>query len=447
MTSDGGDPQARRLDGGAERLLGALAPLTIDRARDAAEVDLCHRMRHEMAVAMGWARPADHPGGREHDEHDARAVHLVCREAGRIVGCMRIVPPDADGLLPIERDFDLRVPDAGRTVEFGRMVVVPDRRGPGGLGTVAGLFAAGWLESRALGFDSAVAAASPSHIALYRAMGMRVRELAPPRPHMGDVRAPFHVAGMESDFLLREHRGPGSAGRRLTRRGLLAGSVGAAGLVVLGLPAAGAGQSRPRAVGAGPTDRTTLGLIARVVQEGRDLVAVGHLTRLRGLGLASLYTRSPGTISGDPAASDVSLARFTVVVRARIAALRVLGPAISAVGSGTAAIHLLPDGGARLDDTASFAAGRAVASFGVDFQNDLALDGPDNAAASLLVDLTQRQARAFSLDGRRLRIGGAGVPWTLRAAGRGIRSEPSIPRSTIFVSGGLAAGDGRPVGR
>jgi hypothetical protein len=84
-----------------------------------------------------------------------------------------------------------------------------------------------------------------------------------------------------------------------------------------------------------------------------------------------------------------------------------------------------------------------VATFDVDSQNDLALDGPDNATASLHADMTQRRARAFVLGGRRLRIGSAGLVWSLRASGRGVRSEPTIPRSTIFVSGGMALADAR----
>lgn len=257
------------------------------------------------------------------------------------------------------------------------------------------------------------------------------------------------IAGVEDGFAVPNRDGE-EEGRdpRLTRRAILAGSAAAAGgLAVLGLPEPATAGGGARPVGARPTDRTTLGLIGRVDQKGRDLVGVGHLTRLQGLPLGALYTRAPGTISTDPAAADVSLARFTLLVRTRIAALSVIGPAITAVGSGTAAIHLLPAGGARLDDPASFAAGRAVATFTMSFQNDLALDGPDNATVSLHADMLQRRARLFALLGRRLRIGAAGLPWTLRAAGRGVRSEPTLPRSQIFVSGGLAVVDGRPLTR
>ena len=443
-----GDGHDRELDIGSERLLGALAPLSVGRAAGAAELAECGRMRLDTAVAMGWARAEDHPDGREADEHDAAAIQLVCREADRVVGCLRIVSPGAEGLLPIEREHDVRVPVPGRTAELGRLAVVPERRGAASLAAVGGLFAAGWLEARGLGFANVAGSATPANIALYRAMGMRLVELGPPRPGAGGGRAPFLVTGADHPLLRHGVGAPGASREAppLTRRRLLAGTAAAAagGLVVLGLPGAGAAQSRPRAVGTGPTDRTTLGMIARIDQEGRDLVATGHLVRLLGLSFSSLFTRPPGTVSTDPAASDVSLARFTIVVRARIAAISVMGTSITAVGRGTATIHLLPAGGARAGDAASFAAGRPVAGFDVEFQNDLALDGPDNATASLHMDMSQNRARAFAFGGRRLRIGASGLLWSLHAAGRGVRSEPTIPRSTIFVSGGMAVADAQP---
>jgi N-acyl-L-homoserine lactone synthetase len=442
------ETKVARLDRGAERLLAGLRPLTVERARRPEEVDACQRLRYRTAVEMGWIGAEDFPDGRERDEYDDAAIHLVCRERGEIVGCMRIVPPGPHRPLPVERDFDLRVEPAGGAVELGRVATTPELRGAGALPFVAGLFAAGWLECRALGFETAVAAASPSLVSLYRAMGISIRELGPPRLHWGDQRVPFVIDGVESDILL--HGADGAerpAGAPVTRRSLLAGGVAAAGgLVVLGLPGAAAGQAPGRLVGTATTDRTAIGFIGRVDQAGRTLSGLGRLTRVDGLSLTSLSTTPPGTISTDPAAADISLARLTLVVNARIGAVSVLGSAITAVGAGTASIHVLPAGGARFEDPSSFRAGRAVATFALRFQNDLSLDSPDNGSAALTCDLTQRTARAFTLDGRRLRIGAARLPWTLRAAGRGVRTEPTTPRSQFFVSGGLGVVDAEPAG-
>ncbi len=196
-------------------------------------------------------------------------------------------------------------------------------------------------------------------------------------------------------------------------------------------------------MGGGPTDLRTIGLIGRVDQAGRALTAVGRLTRVRGLPIAALSTAAPSTIATDPAAADLGTARFTFIARATIVGLSVLGSSISAVADGTIAIHFLPRGGARIDDPASVAQGRPLATLAGRFQNDLALDSPDNATASLAADLTQRGARAFTVSGRRHRLGRAGLAWTLRASGRGRRLEPSEPRSQIFLSGDLGVADAR----
>lgn len=427
------------LDRRCEALLDGLEPLLVAPAARTEEVLATQRLRFETAVARGWARAEDHPDGLERDGDDGRAIHLVCRDGARMAGSVRLVVADAPGGLPLERDHGVRPPGDGPAIEMGRLVVTTDRRGPAGVPVVAALFAAGWLHARRGGVSRVVAAAAPPLIALYRALGLRLLELGPPIPLAGEDRVPFMVVGADDAVPAPER------GSRITRRALLAGSVAAAGgLAVVGVPSA-VGQGAARGVGTGPTDRATLGLIARVTQEGRELTALGHLTRVRGLPPRALFTRTPATSTNDPAAGDISAARFAVVVSARIRALSALGSSISATGSGTATIHLLAAGGARLDDPSTFALGPAVCTFEVVFQNDLGLDGPDNAAVALLGELTQRRARAFALDGRRMRIGGRGLAWTLRATGRGVRTEPTTPRSTLFVSGGLAVIDAEPV--
>jgi hypothetical protein len=112
---------------------------------------------------------------------------------------------------------------------------------------------------------------------------------------------------------------------------------------------------------------------------------------------------------------------------------------------GTAEVHLLPGGGARLDDPASFGRGTVVAGFTLRFQHILALDSPDNAAATFSADLVQRRARSFTLAGRRYQIGRPGLPWSLRASGRGTRTEPTTPRSKFFMAGDLGVVDAAAV--
>ena len=434
------DETLERLDGAAERILRGVAPLVVERAADD-EVAATHRMRYAAAVEMGWARAESMPDGMERDADDDRAVVLVCRDGTGIAGSARLVVPAPGRPLPTERDFGLE-PLEGAT-DLGRLVLGPEHRGMRSPVVIIGLFARAWLETRALGQRRIVASAPPGLVELYRTLGVRLTELGPPRRHRGVERVPVELAGVEDRPAFAADR----PSRSITRRSLLVSGAAAAagGALVVGVPALAAQGPPPRTVGAPATDRPTIGLIAQVDQVGRELTALGRLTRLQGVPLAALTTRPPGFSSTDPVAADLSLARFTVVARCTIAGLSVLGSSITSISSGRIAVHFLPQGGARLDDPASFASGRAVAIFEGTFQNDLALDSPDNASTSLLADLSQRSARVFVLSGRRHRLGRAGLAWTLRASGRGRRLEPTTPRSQLFMSGDMTLGDGAPL--
>ena len=189
--------ERERLDKLASRALDALAPLSFTIARTPAEIDAVYRMRYECVTGLGWARPEDYPDRRERDQDDAGATHLVCCDAGDLVGSARLVPPLPGRLLPSEREFKVRVDPPGRPVEVGR-VVVPERHRLGRSHLVmAGLFASAWLVARELGYDRVVSTASDQLIALYRGLGLTVIVLAPPRLSWGEQRSLIELAADE----------------------------------------------------------------------------------------------------------------------------------------------------------------------------------------------------------------------------------------------------------
>jgi len=231
----------------------------------------------------------------------------------------------------------------------------------------------------------------------------------------------------------------------VSRRGLLARAGGvAAGVMLVGVAEAAAQGGRPRPVGAGPTDRRSIEFLVQAQQTARDLSVQGWLTHVQGLSPGLLVTGIPPTTSTDPAASDPSSRRLTVVMSARIQSISALGSAITGHGVGRLAIHLLASGGARADDPDSFAAGPAVATFTAAFSHNLALDAPDRAGTTVGAELVQRGARVFTLGGGRRQIGRPGLPWTLRGAGRGERTDPATPRSRFFLSGDMGVIDAEP---
>ena len=310
---------------------------------------------------------------------------------------------------------------------------------------MTGLAARGWLEARSRGFQRVVGIASDEAMALYAGLGMTVTPLGPAGEHWGEQRRPIEIAGADDppSFVgAREPADDAPAPAGVSRRGLLARAGGvAAGVLLVGVAEAGAQGPGVRAVGAGATDRRSIEFLARVQQTGRDLSAVGWLTHVQGLSASQLVTGATPVASTDPAASDPGVRRLTVVVDARLQSISALGTAITGHGVGRAAIHLLPSGGARLDDPASFAAGTAVATFTLSFSHSLAIDSPDRAGATFGADLVQRGARVFTLGGRRHQLGRPALPWSLRATGRGERSDPVTPRSQFFMSGDLGVID------
>lgn len=183
----------------AEQALACLAPLRFEPARDEQERDAVLRMRFEVVVAEGWARPEEHPGGRERDDYDDTATFVVCRDGERLAGSMRVVAPSPGRLLPSEQEFGVLARPAGGVVEVGRLIVAPDLRPRQGHRILAGLAARGWLEV-ARHYDRAISSATPELIELYRGLGLRVTVLAPARDHWGARRAPIMIQGDELSF-------------------------------------------------------------------------------------------------------------------------------------------------------------------------------------------------------------------------------------------------------
>jgi N-acyl-L-homoserine lactone synthetase len=448
------DPTERApaFDALAEELLRGLSSLQFRATRTAAEVDATLRLRYASVIENGWAAPEELPDGRERDEHDDRAVHVVCLDDGVVVGSLRVVPPHPERPLPTERDFGIRITPPASAVDVGRIVVAPSHRGDSPL-VLAGLFARGWLEARRMGYSRAVGTATDAMQTLYGGLGLQLDVLGAPRRIWGEERSPVEFSGAAdgvSQAVARREamaRVEAEAIGAGTRRSLLAkaGGLAAGALVMVGVPEAVA-ATPARRVGSGPTDRHTIGFVAQIDQVGLALSSVGWLTRMQGVPESALFTRPPATSSSSPSAGDASTVRFTVVSEATIQAISTLGGVINTVALGRAQLYFLPGGGATLGNPASFAVGSPIATFAAEVQTNLALDSPDHAAATLSADLTQRSARAFTLDGRRSQVGRPGLAWTMRAVGRGVRTEPTTPRSQIVVSGDMGVIDAARTG-
>jgi N-acyl-L-homoserine lactone synthetase len=192
--------RARALDKLAEIGLGMLTPLVVEATQDPRDVDEALRLRYDCVVDLGWASAADFPDGRAADAWDGAATFVVCREAGRLIGALRLVAPQPDRPLPTEHDFDLRLQAREELIDAGRLVTRPQARAGRTHYLLAGLLARGWLTARAMGYDRVVSAASPALIEYYRGLGMGIDVLGPPRRHWGAERAPIEIRGSSASF-------------------------------------------------------------------------------------------------------------------------------------------------------------------------------------------------------------------------------------------------------
>jgi hypothetical protein len=108
-------------------------------------------------------------------------------------------------------------------------------------------------------------------------------------------------------------------------------------------------------------------------------------------------------------------------------------------GTGTGRLRLLfsAAGGAVDGQPDTFATGTLVARYTGTFRNVQIVYAPDHAVTEITGELVQRESRAFTVGGKAHRLGRNRSPQQLHASGPATRTDPTIPRSTRYVAGGL----------
>ena len=203
--------------------------------------------------------------------------------------------------------------------------------------------------------------------------------------------------------------------------------VGAGTGLVVGFP--GAAQAAVRPVGVAPEARESIGVIGTILQDGPVLTGFGWLTQVAGLGDHDLFT--------DPARRGAPTARLRWHAVVRVAAIDVLPALFFGTGAGRLRIFYASNGGAKVDDPASFASGRLVARYAGEFRNIQTVIAPDHAVTQIIGELSQRSAHRFVVRGKHRQLGRVGLRQRLEASGPATRTEPTIPRSVRYVAGGI----------
>jgi hypothetical protein len=209
----------------------------------------------------------------------------------------------------------------------------------------------------------------------------------------------------------------------ISRRDLIAGGA----VALVGAPAIAEARTTP--AGIAPEARESIGVIGTILQDGPVLTGFGWVTQVAGLRDRDLFT--------DPAQRGAGTARLRWHAVVHVAHIDVLPTLFFGTGSGRLRFFFDRDGGAVPDQPDSFANGKLVARYTGTFRNIQIVYAPDHAVTEIIGELEQRVAHTFTVGGRHRRLGRRGLVARLDASGPAVRTEPTIPRSTRYVAGGL----------
>jgi N-acyl-L-homoserine lactone synthetase len=194
------------LDRACAEILEKASPLRVEPAGSEGEREACFRLRYRCVVDQGWADPSDFPDGLERDAYDELATHLCAWDGPEPAGTVRLIFPKGGVMLPIEREFGVKLRPPGEVVDGGRLVVAPGYRGEAGHRVLAALFSRCWELARAEGYSRFAALAPAPIIALYRGQGIRLEVLGEARPFWGEQRRPIIISGADPKALFSRAR-------------------------------------------------------------------------------------------------------------------------------------------------------------------------------------------------------------------------------------------------
>ena len=191
----------------AAHFIALAAPVRFSVAQSPSEREAAYRLRYEVVVDQGWARPEKFLNCLEQDGYDAQAVHLLGWDGQKPVATTRLVFPIAGKLLPTEVEFELSAEPRGQVVDGARAIVARaysdcQHR------IFAGLLGCTWFEIQARGFYYLCGAAVPAMIRLCRSIGYHITVLGSARQYWGEKRYPLRFDVLESVPTLLERWGP-----------------------------------------------------------------------------------------------------------------------------------------------------------------------------------------------------------------------------------------------
>ena len=172
-------------------------PVRFRLANSISDVHQVFRLRYQVVVEKGWAKPEKFPDGIERDAYDDRAAHILAVDSGELVGTSRLVFPQPGSRLPTEEAFDVICESKMGVADIGRVCVAPGYRGEN-LRLFSALLGQTWIEMRNRGCTRVLAAIKPSVARVYRSWGLKLKVLGTACNHWGEERYPVLISPVES---------------------------------------------------------------------------------------------------------------------------------------------------------------------------------------------------------------------------------------------------------
>lgn len=160
-------------------------------ASDDAARELAYRLRYQAVIEQGWATERDLPDGRERDEYDDRAIHILCWDDDIAVATGRLVLPGEQ--LPTEKICGITIEPRGRVMDVGRMAVARSHQSHQHSVFLA-LLSRLYLGVQQHDCDAGCGLVSARARSLMRLLGFELEILSDERPYWGELRAPVRFA-------------------------------------------------------------------------------------------------------------------------------------------------------------------------------------------------------------------------------------------------------------
>jgi len=156
-------------------------------AADDVARELAFRLRYQAVIEQGWASESDLPDGRERDEYDERAIHILCWDDDIAIATGRLVLPGEP--LPTEKICGITVEPRGRVMDVGRMAVARSHQSHQHSVFLA-LLSRLYLGVQQHDCDAGCGLVSARARSLMRLLGFELDVLGDERPYWGELRAP-----------------------------------------------------------------------------------------------------------------------------------------------------------------------------------------------------------------------------------------------------------------